>query len=91
MKMIKYLKIFENIDRFLITLILFLLIIGLITLSSASQQNNSLLVGQLINISLGIIFLVFLSNINPKQFIFYAPHIYIFTMYMYLANIHICI
>ena len=85
MKMIKYLKIFENIDRFLITLILFLLIIGLITLSSASQQNNSLLVGQLINISLGIIFLVFLSNINPKQFIFYAPHIYIFSLILLIS------
>jgi len=85
MEMIKYLKIFENIDRFLITLIIFLLIIGLITLSSASQQNISLLVGQLTNISLGIIFLVFLSNISPKQFIFYAPHIYIFSLILLIS------
>ena len=81
----KKLKIFRNIDRFLITLIVSLLIIGLITLFSASQQNISLLVMQLINISLGIIFLIFLSNINPKQFVFFAPHIYLLSVFLLIS------
>ena len=85
MELIKNWKIFENIDRFLITLIIFLLIIGLITLFSASQQNINLLVGQIINISLGIIFLVFLSNINPKQFVFFAPYLYLLSLVLLIS------
>ena len=69
-------KLFENIDRVLMALILFLIIIGLITLASASQQNINILLNQLINISIGIFMLILLSNINPRRFLFYAPFLY---------------
>ena len=80
MQNLKFLKLFENIDRLLMVLITFLMIIGLITLSSASQQGIGLMTNQLINILFGFLLLIFLSRINPKIFIFYAPHFYIISL-----------
>ena len=77
-------KFFENIDRILMTLIIFLISIGLITLASASQQNIILLGNQIINILIGIVLLVFLSNIDPKRFLFYSPHLYIVSLILLL-------
>jgi rod shape determining protein RodA len=71
---------FKNIDRILIALIVSLLLIGLITLASASQQNTLLLGTQIINILVGMILLIFLSNIDPKRFLFYAPYLYIASL-----------
>tara|TARA_B100000902_G_scaffold136260_1_gene134531 strand:+ start:1104 stop:2198 length:1095 start_codon:yes stop_codon:yes gene_type:complete len=78
-------KLFENIDNILMTLIVFLITIGFITLISAAQQNIPLLGNQIINILIGIILLIFLSHIDPRRFIFYAPHLYIFSLFLLLA------
>ena len=80
-------KLFENIDRILMILIMILITIGLITLASATQQVTILLANQIINITIGIILLVFLSNIDPKRFLFYAPHISILSLILLLSVI----
>ena len=81
---LNFYKFFENIDRILMTLIIFLISIGLITLASASQQNIILLGNQIIKILIGIVLLVFLSNIDPKRFLFYSPHLYIVSLILLL-------
>jgi len=78
-------KLFENIDNILMTLIIFLITIGFITLISAAQQNTPLLWGQIINILIGIILLIFLSHVDPKRFLFYSPHLYILSLFLLLA------
>jgi len=80
-------KLFENIDRILMILIMILITIGLITLASATQHATSLLINQVINITIGIILLVFLSKIDPKRFLFYAPHLYILSLILLLSVI----
>ena len=78
-------KLFENIDNILMALIIFLISIGFITLISASQQNIPLLGNQIINILIGLTLLIFLSHINPIRFIFYSPHLYIFSLFLLLT------
>ena len=79
------LKIFQNIDRTLMVLIIFLILIGLVTLTSAAQGSIFLLVSQMANIIIGLVILIFLSNINPKIFIFYAPHLYVFSLLLLIS------
>ena len=67
------------------SLILFLISLGFITLASASQQNILLLSNQLINILIGLIVLVILSNIDPRRFIFYSPYLYIFSIILLIC------
>jgi rod shape determining protein RodA len=80
-------RLFENIDRILMILIIILITIGLITLASATQHATSLLANQIINITIGIILLLFLSKIDPKRFLFYAPHLYILSLILLLSVI----
>jgi len=79
-------KYLNNIDRFLIVLIILLLSIGLVTLVSAAQQATAIIGNQIINITVGIILLVFLSNVDPKRFLFLAPHLYILSLIL-LASV----
>ena len=80
-----FIRFFENIDGILMSLILFLISLGFITLASASQQNILLLSNQLINILIGLIVLVILSNIDPRRFIFYSPYLYIFSIILLIC------
>lgn len=77
-------KFFENIDRILMALILVLILIGLVTLASANQENMTLFTNQIINILIGMVLLIFLSNIDPKSFLFFAPHLYILSLILLL-------
>ena len=77
-------KFFKNIDKILMSLLLCLMLIGLITLASASHQNVSLIGNQIINILIGITLLILLSHINPKRFLFYAPYLYIASLILLL-------
>jgi rod shape determining protein RodA len=80
MNKLNFNNIFKNIDKILMALILFLIIIGLITLASASQQNITLVSNQIINILIGMVLLILLSRIDPKRFLFYAPYLYIASL-----------
>ena len=71
---------FQNIDKILMSLVGLLLLIGLITLASASQQNIILMGTQIINILIGMVLLILLSHIDSKRFLFYAPYLYIFNL-----------
>lgn len=73
-------RFFENIDGILMSLVIFLITLGFITLVSASQQNIFLISNQFINISIGMILLLILSNIDPRRFLFYAPYLYIISL-----------
>ena len=64
---------------------LFLLLIGLITLASASQQNINLIGNQILNILIGMSLLISLSHIDPKRFLFYAPYLYIASLILLLS------
>jgi rod shape determining protein RodA len=80
MNQFKLYSFFKNIDKILMSLVLFLLLIGLITLASASQQNINLIGNQILNILIGMALLISLSLINPKRFLFYAPYLYIASL-----------
>ena len=82
-----FFKLFHNIDRILIILIIFLIFTGLITLTSATQGNLSIVGNQIVNIIIGLIILILLSNINPKSFLFYAPYLYVFSLLLLLSVI----
>ena len=75
----------SNIDRILMALIMLLILVGLITLASATHQTTSLIGNQIINIIVGIMLLIFLSNINPKLFLFLAPHLYILSLILLIS------
>ena len=74
----------KNIDKMLMSLVIFLLFIGLITLASASQQNINLIGNQILNILIGMALLISLSHIDPKRFLFYAPYLYISSLILLL-------
>ena len=74
MKKFMFYQAFKNIDKILMSFTALLLLIGLITLASAVQQNINLIGTQIINILIGIFLLILLSHINPKRFLFYAPY-----------------
>ena len=74
----------KNIDKILMSLVIFLLLIGLITLASASQQNINLIGNQILNILIGMALLISLSHIDPKRFLFYAPYLYISSLILLL-------
>ena len=84
MNQFKLYNFFKNIDKILMSLLLCLMLIGLITLASASQQNVSLIGNQIINILIGMSLLILLSHINPKRFLFYAPYLYIASLILLL-------
>ena len=86
---INFYKLFENIDRILMILVMLLITIGLVTLSSASLQTTTLILSQVINIAIGMILLLFLSKVDPKRFLFFAPHLYIFSLVLLLSVIFI--
>ena len=75
----------SNIDQILMALIMLLILVGLITLASATHQTTSLIGNQIINIIVGIMLLIFLSNINPKLFLFLAPHLYILSLILLIS------
>jgi len=80
MNQFKLYNFFKNIDKILMSLVVFLLLIGLMTLASASQQNINLIGNQILNILIGMALLISLSLINPKRFLFYAPYLYIASL-----------
>ncbi|MDC0126795.1 rod shape-determining protein RodA [Methylophilaceae bacterium] len=82
-KFIPY-RLFKNIDKILMSLLLLLLLIGLITLTSASQQDFNLIGNQIINILIGMGLLIILSLIDPKRFLFYAPYLYLISLILLL-------
>jgi rod shape determining protein RodA len=82
MKQFKLYSFFKNIDKILMSLVVFLLLIGLITLASASQQNINLIGNQILNILIGIALLILLSHIDPKRLLFYAPYLYIASLFL---------
>jgi len=84
MNKLNFYKIFRNIDSILMWLIAFLIIIGLITLTSATQQNITQIGNQIVNIVIGMVALVFLSNVDPKRFLFYAPYLYVLSLILLL-------
>ena len=84
MNQFKFYSFFKNIDKNLMSLVVFLLFIGLITLASASQQNISLIGNQILNILIGMALLISLSHTNPKQFLFFAPYLYIVSLILLL-------
>lgn len=57
----------KHIDSFLMTCLLFTLLIGLFVLYSASGQNYSRLFGQVINITIALSFMWVAANIAPNQ------------------------
>ena len=62
MNQFKFYSFFKNIDKILMSLVVFLLLIGLITLASASQQNINLIGNQILNILIGMALLIILSQ-----------------------------
>ena len=85
MNQFKFYSFFKNIDKILMSLVVFLLLIGLITLASASQQNINLIGNQILNILIGMALLIILSHIDPKRFLFYAPYLYIASLILLLS------
>ena len=85
MNQFKLYSLFKNIDKILMSLVLFLLLIGLITLASASQQNVNLIGNQILNVLIGMALLISLSHIDPKRFLFYAPYLYIASLILLLS------
>jgi rod shape determining protein RodA len=85
MNQFKLYKFLKNIDKILMSLVVFLLLIGLITLASASQQNINLIGNQILNILIGMSLLISLSHIDPKRFLFYAPYLYIASLILLLS------
>ena len=81
----KNIIIFANIDRILMALVTFLIILGLVTLFSASQQNFTLVSNQIINILIGMFILFILSNLHPGRILFYAPYLYLFSLALLLS------
>jgi len=84
MNQFKLYSFFKNIDKILMLLVVFLLLIGLITLASASQQNINLIGNQILNILIGMALLISLSHIDPKRLLFYAPYLYIVSLILLL-------
>ena len=84
MKKFMFYQAFKNIDKILMLFTALLLLIGLITLASAVQQNINLIGTQIINILIGIFLLILLSHINPKRFLFYAPYLYLVSLILLL-------
>ena len=84
MKQFKLYSFFKNIDKILMSLVVFLLLIGLMTLASSSQQNINLIGNQILNILIGIALLTTLSHIDPKRLLFYAPYLYIVSLILLL-------
>ena len=84
MNQFKFYSFFKNIDKILMSLVVFLLLIGLITLASASQQNINLIGNQILNILIGMALLISLSHIDPKRLLFYAPYLYIVSLILLL-------
>ena len=84
MNQFKLYNFFKNIDKILMSLVVFLLLIGLMTLASSSQQNINLIGNQILNILIGIALLTTLSHIDPKRLLFYAPYLYIVSLILLL-------
>ena len=57
----------KHVDSFLMTCLIFTLLIGLFVLYSASGQNYSRLFGQVINIIIALSFMWVAANIAPNQ------------------------
>jgi len=74
-----------NIDGPLLWLILPIIILGLIILISASQFNTQLIVNQITNITIGLVVLFLIANMNPRRVLFYSPYLYILTILLLLA------
>ena len=84
MNQFKLYNFFKNIDKILMSLVVFLLLIGLMTLASSSQQNINLIGNQILNILIGMALLIILSHIDPKRLLFYAPYLYIVSLILLL-------
>ena len=74
--------IFREIDRPLFGSVILILLIGVINLFSANQQDISNLISQIINILVGIGFLYLICNIQTRTIVFFAPWAYLISIFL---------
>ena len=74
--------IFKKIDRPLFGSIIIILLIGVINLISANQQDISNSISQIINITIGIGFLYLVCNIQTRTIVFFAPWAYLISCFL---------
>jgi rod shape determining protein RodA len=72
--------IFKKIDRPLFGSLTLILIISLINLTSANQQDMTNTMSQIINIFIGVAFLYFICNIQTRTILTFAPWVYLITI-----------
>ena len=75
----------KHVDSFLMTCLLFTLLIGLFVLYSASGQNYSRLFGQFINIIVALSFMWAAANIAPNQLERVALPLYVFGVLLLIC------
>ncbi|MGE4597102.1 MAG: rod shape-determining protein RodA [Methylophilaceae bacterium] len=73
-------RYFDALDIPLIFLILIIILIGIITLFSASSGSLTLIGSQLSNVLIGLLLLIFLANSQTQKIIYYAPYLYAFSL-----------
>jgi len=74
--------IFRKIDRPLFGALILVLIIGLINLTSANQQDDTNTLSQMINILIGISFLYLICNIQTRTILVFSPWIYLISIFL---------
>lgn len=79
------LMLFKKTDHYLLGLIITIITLGLFTLASSDQSGARLVLSQLINIIIGMIFMVWIVLTDPKKIFFYAPFLYLFSILLLLG------
>ena len=75
---------FKSLDQTIIGCLIIILSTGLMALYSADQEWFNEFNAQLVNISIGLIALVFISKTSPKIIFFYVPFLYIIGIILLL-------
>ena len=73
-------KMSHNLDIHLLSTIIVLVLIGIVTLVSATQENLYVLGSQLFNIIVGLLVLYIFANHQPRRILFYAPYFYLLCL-----------
>ena len=73
-------RYFVAFDIPLLFLILIIILIGIITLFSASSGSLTMIGSQLNNVLIGLLLLIFLANNHLQKIIYYAPYLYAFGL-----------
>ena len=74
--------ILKKIDRPLFGSIILIIIIGLINLTSANQQDMTNTISQIINIFIGVSLLYLICNIKTRTLLVFSPWIYLTSIFL---------